>query len=243
MELGLIPDDRDIQDQEYQLKLTPKGERLLELLEPVVKGVDLSFAKSDEGSDEDEEVSWRMTVAPKEFNRMISQHLQRSAHARTEIRRIFLSMEAVKQMLSYLYRVERKKTIRKTDIYHRFFKWDPVKEYADRQGIEDATDVAAEHRCPFLLNILESLGIISQSSSDVTVELFLICEATVSLTEKQKDEDVQRLILRLSDAWKSKADQLDESELSMLREYYGKNFLTGEYYLDNAETVPVPSSS
>ena len=164
MELGLLVDDRKIgADKEYQLQLTPKGKQFAEILKPVFKKVDISFKDKN-----DDVPSWEMNAQPSAFNDAIKNFIQKNQKDGGFISRTFLEMHAVGLMLNYLYRVERKITISKASIYQGFFNAPFIASYCDQNGIEAATDTGAEHRCPFLLNILEALGIIKQGRSDWT---------------------------------------------------------------------------
>ena len=57
--------------------------------------------------------------------------------------------------------------IEKNEIYAGFFSFEPVIGFCNEVGIEPGTEESARHRCPFLLNILESLGRIDQEVSHV----------------------------------------------------------------------------
>ena len=102
----------------------------------------------------------------------------------------FLEMHAVGLMLNYLYRVKRKKIITKNSIYQGFFNAPFIASYCDRNGIEAATDIGAEHRCPFLLNILESLGVIKQDRSNIEVLQFVYSKQTMQLKSKETDKKI-----------------------------------------------------
>ena len=60
-------------------------------------------------------------------------------------------------------------TIKKSDIYEDFFNAPFVKQYLDRHGLENPTADVRCRRVPFLFNILEALGIINQSTSEIPI--------------------------------------------------------------------------
>ncbi len=82
-------------------------------------------------------------------------------------------------MLNYIYQIERKQDIAKSDIYKGFFEAPFVRAFCDQNGIETATEEGAKHRCPFLLNILETLGIIEQTRTNIMVNYFVISKHTI----------------------------------------------------------------
>jgi len=250
MELGLIPDDREFGPNEtYSLQLTAKGKRLYNALKQVISTVDLSLSGgANNGNDKlenedeiltngDEILTWRMAVRPEEFNRAIWRTLQADTAARNTARQIFLDMPAVAQMLNYLYRVERKLTVTKADIYRRFFASPDVAEYCDQRGIEGATEEGARHRCPFLLNVLEAIGLLEQNRNTVTLKTFLAAPVTLRINSREPDHVVAERVQRLIAAWPDHSEELSGDELSMLREAFGSTFLTQAYFLSTIETM------
>ncbi|UYN85536.1 MAG: DEAD/DEAH box helicase family protein [Cyclobacteriaceae bacterium] len=229
MELGLLVDDRKIgADTEYHLQLTPKGKQFAEILRPVFKTVDLSF------KDKSSKIpSWEMNAQPSEFNEAISKFIQKSKKDGSFITRTFLEMHAVGLMLNYLYRIERKATISKSSIYQGFFNAPFIASYCDQNGIEAATETGAEHRCPFLLNILEALGIIKQGRSDIELLQFVLSKQTIQLKPKESEQEV---FLRIEKILHEPA-KLTAEEVSLLKESFGKDFLTKNYFINNFKIV------
>jgi hypothetical protein len=250
MELGLVPDDREFgPGQTYPLELTAQGKRLYQALVPVINAVDLSFSSEADDNDLEEPengngapvsdevmLTWRMTVRPEEFNRAIWDYLQPNPVAKETVRQAFLSMPAASQMLNYLYRAERRLTVPKADIYRRFFALPEVKEYCDQHGVEIATE-SARRRCPFLLNILESLGLLKQDRSTVTLQTFLAASVTLRMSPRESDHEVVERLQRLVTAWPDRAVGIPDEELSRLREAFGPDFLTQDYFLSPLETM------
>ena len=233
MEMGLVTDDRTFGPQEsYELSLTPEGRKLYDFLEPFLSKIDLSFSRSSGGIP-----SWNMKLSPQDFNVKIWEFIKGDKRKREFVQKLFLHMHAVSQMLNYIYRIERKREIKKAFVYSGFFKAPFVRQYCDQNGIEIATEEGARHRCPFLLNILEAIGILSQTRDSVTVNKFLISKETVKLKPKESEGETISRINALIAYLTKKAKILDSEEVSLLKESFGKNFLTDKYYLSSFELL------
>jgi len=237
MELGVIPNDRELGlNENYSFQLTAKGKRLYDVLKPVFKIVDLSFYDKT-AQDDDYEKTWDMVTQAEKFNHAIWQFLQNDSVAKETVRQIFLAMPAVAQMLNYLYRVERQATVAKANIYGRFFTSPEVKEYCDQHGIEVATEEGAKHRCPFLLNILEAIGLVEQNRKTVTLKTFLIAPATLRMNHRESDKEVSERVQHVITVWSNHSETIPSEELSKLREAFGSAFLTPAYFLSTIETM------
>jgi len=229
MELGFIVDDRKIElDKDYQLQLTPKGENVAKILIPLIKTLDLSFKEKDTDIP-----SWEMNASPSDFNNALNEFINKNGKDGEYIISAFMEMHAVGFMLNYLYRVERKKSIFKGSIYKGFFKAPFIASYCDRNGIEAATETGAEHRCPFLLNILEALGIIKQGRSDINILSFILSKPTIQLKSKEPDKDIYGRIDKIV----TSPDTLSVEEISLLKEAFGKTFLTDKYFINNFRII------
>ena len=133
--MGLLVDDRTVaKDEDFKLELTPRGHDFYEILKSTIDRLDLSF----KGKNHDIP-SWDMTAPVEDFNVAIRDDLKKNKTHQDKIRSIFIEMHATRLMLNYLYRVERQKTISKSDIYAGFFKSPEVSKYCDQNGIEKAT--------------------------------------------------------------------------------------------------------
>ncbi|NJL60212.1 MAG: hypothetical protein HC887_11845 [Desulfobacteraceae bacterium] len=86
---------------------------------------------------------------------------------------------------------------------------------------------------PFLLNILESLKIIKQGRSDIEVLSFIISKATMQLKPKESEKDISERI----DNLEKSSDKLSKEDISLLKEAFGKDFLTDKYYLNSFRRV------
>ena len=233
MEMGLIVDDRNYgPGEEYNLALTPEGKKLYEILKPLIGKIDLSCSKGDA-----EIPSWNMTLRPQEFNVQIWNFIKEDKNKKEYVQKLFLNTHAVSQMLNYLYRVEREKVISKSAIYSEFFRAPFVKIYCDQNGIDVASEEGAKHRCPFLINSLEAIGVLTQTRDEVTLNKFLICKQTMQLQPKESEGNVSKRIENISNYLSKKIKKLDSTEESLLKEAFGKTFLTDKFYLNEYEIL------
>lgn len=227
MEIGLILDDRTLgNDTPFSLKLTPKGETFYSVLKPVIDKVDLSFKQKSKTVP-----SWEMTKNHQLINQEIENYLSKNPTFAKQIIKIFIDTNAVNLMLNYLYQIERKETITKAEIYGGFFSAPFVKDFCDRNGIEAATEEGAKHRCPFLLNILEAIGVIEQTRSEITMNYFVVSEHTIKLNEHEEPAKTLDTIKKI------KQNKLSSSATTLLREKFGKEFLTKNYYLKHFKYI------
>lgn len=227
MELGLIPDDRELgAEEQYRLKLTAKGVKLFEALNDFYPAIDLSFR-----IEKDRGLSWSMIREPKYFNEVIREYALEKPEASRVIGENFLSMHAAQQMINYLYRVERKRLVGKNSIYSGFFDAPFVKEYCDQNGIESATEEGARHRCPFLINILEALGIVEQDNTSINTKVFVIADFTMRMERSEPQNIIDNRVNTVVKAWPTQENLLDPDELSKLREAFGATFLTDQFWI------------
>ncbi|PST83187.1 hypothetical protein C7T94_11345 [Pedobacter yulinensis] len=229
MELGLVVDDRKVgADIDYELQLTPKGKEVAEALKPLFKKLDLTF----KGKDRDIP-SWEMNAQPSTFNEALRHFIQQYPKEGKLITKVLLDMHAVGLMLNYLYRVERKATITKNSIYQNFFKASFVANYCDRNGIEAATEEGARRRCPFLLNILEATGVIKQETSSIEVLEFVLSNQILAIQHNENEREIAERINKIENA----PDKLPKEEVSLLKETFGKEFLSEKYYLKTFKII------
>lgn len=231
MELGLIVDDRTLaKGEDFELKLTPKGNDFYKTLIPVFKGIDLSFR------DKEQDIpSWSMNAPVVTFNLAIRDFIDKDKKKEEQIRAMFLEMYAVRLILNYLYRVERQKTISKSNIYGGFFKSPEVSKYCDQNGIEEATEEGAKHRCPFLLNILEAIGVLENGRNRVEMKLFLVSPSLLKSGAKEPEELLKDRFEAVKKYYSEGKIAIRGNEISKLKEMFGKDFLTSQYYLERFE--------
>ncbi len=233
MELGILADDRKLRaDEVYKPTLTTLGQDLRNTLKSLLQRLDLKF-KKDDGS----VPSTRMSLDDQKYNRIVAEFLVKHPEARVLWMNTFFKMPAIVQMLLYLYEVARKVTIERSEIYHDFFSAPFVKQFCDHEGIEEATEEAARHRCPFLLNVLESCGVIEQDRRAVTVKKFVLTASVMRSHRRESIEEAEARAASLHGAWPDNEAALDPADVSMLRELFGRNFLTANYHLSEAEYI------
>ena len=233
MELGILEDDRRAPPGEaFVPKLTASGMELRELLAPRLQQLNLVFPREGDGVP-----SSNMAESEATFNAVIRDAMNESAEAKALIERIFLGMSAVRQMMRFLYQVARKVEVPRAEIYEQFFSAPFVRQFCDREGIEEATIEASKRRCPFLLNILDACGIIrGERSSVVVLKLALLAELVKS-TEREEPLVAETRLARLVEAWPANAAHMEDADLSILRELFGREFLTPRYHLQQFITI------
>ena len=231
-ELNLITDIR-LQDKtdKFVPELTQTGVRLWELFEPHIDRNDLII------SAQDDLYSSRMPKQAPFYNQIIARAREQNEELNDLYLAIMLNMPAVEQMLKLLYWEQIGVEIAKAWIYTNYFDSAAVQAFCDLVGIEPATEDGAKHRCPFLLNVLESCGVISQTSSNVTIQALALSPNMLRLAGDTGDASVQRL-QRITAGWASKTWSLDEGEVSQLRELFGDQFLTANYRIQRLIEAP-----
>lgn len=219
MEMGMLVDFRSDPSAGVKILLTPEGKELYDSLRPFLNSVDMSFKEGGKT-----EISWAMNNE-NTINSKIASFLETNTHAKELLSNMFIGMDAISLLLQYLYTVVKTKTIQKASVYEDFFCCPFVLRYCEIKGIEVPTNEGAKHRIPFLFNILETLGIIEQRRSDITVKYFFPTYYLMKLEEKEDPSVVAERINKLI------SGTLSEEELSMLRENLGADFGSNSYYL------------
>ena len=232
MELGLLTDDREYAEgQQYTLELTPLGKELYKAVGPLIGTIELDFPRGEDG------IPTSRMEDEGSINKVIRDFIGRDAAARTVVYRVFLQMHAVQQMLAFLYHISQKATIPRREIYEQFFQAPFVKQYCDQEGIEETTVTAAEHRCPFLLNILDACNIIDADRREVVVKTLALSPFLVKPYQGEENEKAVARLNALRAAWPDKPDTLSPEDVSILRELFGAQFLTSSYYLSSLEVI------
>lgn len=255
MELGLIIDFRqEALEQDFKIVLTKSGQQIYNILEPILSTIDFSF--NEEGK---AEISWSMNCEGT-INGIIRNYLNENQSAKKLLRKVFLKMDAVNMLLKYLYSIQRKIRITKVEVYADFFEAPFVKNYLERHGLENPTESVIVRRVPFLFNILESLGIINQDRRNIQVLAFVPAREVIKLNSKEKNDEIDSRISRIIDFNKELSsmrsvellniaaeqetiyniEKIQEryfsaDEISLLKESFGKDFLTENYYLQIEE--------
>jgi superfamily II DNA or RNA helicase len=223
MEMGLLLDFRKEINDTFSLTLTNNGKRVYNELQDLLANIDFSFSTTSKS-----EISWTM-VCESTINQSIRDYLNQHPNKQSTIRDILLEMDAVNLLLKYLYIIPCKTNILKKDIYDDFFNAPFVKQYLDRNGLDSPTEEVRRRRIPFLFNILEALGIINQTSSEIEVLTFVPVKEIFRLNDKETEDIVNDRIYKFKNGIELKAN-----EVSRLKELYGSDFLTKYYYLSRS---------
>ena len=226
MEMGLVVDDRSIAEEQQELLLTEEGNKLYAILQVLISALDFTF--KDKSS---KEFSWEFEKSTDFYTQFITKFLSAHDKERKIYTKIMLGMDAIQQLVNFIYVDLRAAQESKNVIYTTFFKSSAVQQYCDRNGIEPPTDTGAEHRIPFLLNILESMSIIRSDRSNIYVEKLLLCNTIVRIDNEETPNVLNQRKLDITD------NKLDAETISKMRERLGKTFLTPDYYLKNYELI------
>ena len=219
MEMGMLVDFRGDSSAGVQLLLTQNGKEMYKHFKSFLDSLDMSF--NDGGKTE---ISWTMNNESS-INSLIADFVNANLQAREMYSMMFLNMDAISLLLKYLYTIERNSVIQKSKIYEGFFNCPFVLRYCEVRGINPPTNEGAKHRIPFLFNILESLNIIEQKRSEITIKHFVPTYDLIKFEEKEDREVVNERINKLL------TNTLNEVDLSRLRENFGANFGTPDYFL------------
>ena len=232
MELGLIDDDRlRASDNNQPFTLSPSGAEIRALLEPELVGANLGFPVDADGVP-----SSRMNEDESYYNCLIARALTRVDRAgKLKLYEVFIGMHAVQQMMAFLYQILRRRTVEKRIIYEGFFATPFVRRFCEQEGIEEASIEAARRRCPFILNVLESCGVVTLSRSDVVINRLLITPSLVQPFAREDRAATMNRFNLLRNAWPNNAENIPAEDLSILRELFGANLLTDDYTWTNAE--------
>lgn len=228
MELGLIVDDRKVEDKEdksvYQ-NLTKKGEVLYKILKKYAS--DPSFFEFKDSSKV--KVSWEMIHKEQYFNDFIK-NLPLSE--KEELMSIFFNMDAVQHLCKYLFHEnQNKQDFIRREVYDGYFDTPFIKEYFEINGIKQDSDRGAERRLPFIINILESFEVVKF----VNRSMFKVVKLPkVSFLYSNKVENQARNKEAVEKYYSSSGRILPESiTLTELRSLFGKDFLTDNYFVKN----------
>ncbi|MCY3555083.1 MAG: helicase-related protein, partial [Gemmatimonadetes bacterium] len=233
MELGILEDDRRVPSaDDFVPSLTPLGRSLRDVMFASLSETNLEF---DIG--EDEIPSTRMSENEDFYNTIVCTEVNRNPEARKVIYRVIFGMHAIQQMLSFLYQIARQQTIYRAYIYGNFFQAPFVKQYMDREGIVEATKEASRRRCPFLLNLLAAAGLIETRQNEVQVLRFVVFPELVRSHQGEPIEDAEKRLECLLEAWPDRPDRLSHSDLTILKELFGPEFLTSTYMFDEITLI------
>ena len=227
MELGLLQDDRTIPGNDDVFpELLPLGHEVRKVLKPVLQQLDLTLPPDEEGIP-----SSRMQEEESVYNAAIRNRVDSDPEAGRVIRNAILGMPAVRQMLAFLYHISRKETVERSYIYERFFQAPLVQRFMEQEGIKEASPEAAKRRCPFLLNLLDALGVIESDRHKVTVRQFVIIPDLVRPHAGEDGAVSRKRAQAMKAVWPNHPEALSDKDLTVLRELFGANLFTADYSL------------
>lgn len=228
MELGLITDSRR-NPQGSPLELTPDGRAVFDLLKKYVSDPkELEFQPRDGAT-----YGSTMPLSDDAYGDFVFKIYSKDADARKLFERVFFGMDAVQQMARFLYEIVRKSVVERSYIYENFFEAPFVKQYCDRNGIEEATIEASKRRCPFLLHILRALGVVGwENRSEVVVRRMVLTPEMVKITHREPPAAAATRLAAFAGRWEDSDYPIDDADLSIGRELYGRDFLTDQFHLD-----------
>lgn len=224
MELGLLYDDRNPEEEEREKifsHLTPIGKKIYDILNRNVHAPD--FYEFTSGGKT--EISWQMKHDEMFFNDFVR---SLSAEDRTTIENILLNMDAVKQMLIYLFRENKNRVeFTKKDVYHNYFSAPYICHYFEMNGIDIPTEEGAKHRLPFILNLLYSINIIQfKGASSFIIQRLPLSRSLFEGTNLSHSPD--ELLNAVKQFYMSNIP-VEQEICSELKQLFGKDFLTDAY--------------
>jgi hypothetical protein len=230
MEMKLLVDFRNnALEEDFKLKLTENGEQLYERLKPLLNRIDFSFNTSGKKG----ELTWMMNCESTINNSLLS-FLNDNPEIKNTVRDIFLEMDALNLFLKYLYKSYEKIEFSKNEIYSDFFEAPFVKSYLDRKGIEKPSEEAAKRRIPFLINLLEAIGIIQQKRSVITLLGFYpnihLFKSIIENSDIELNPD--EITNKVNEFFNTGNYSFEPIEETILKEEFGRKFLTQNYYLE-----------
>ncbi|MFM6007517.1 MAG: DEAD/DEAH box helicase, partial [Sphaerospermopsis kisseleviana] len=237
MELGILEDDRKIPNYEnWKPALTPLGYKLRQVLEQVLRNHQeyLIFPMQDDGVP-----GTQMKKTELYYNQLIMNTIERNKEAKKIVLGLFLNVPAVQQMMAFLYHIVRTNQVEKQRIYQDFFSTPFVKRFCEQEGIEPASEEASKRRCPFLLNILNACGIIENNRSDIKIKKLMLIPNLVKSVQDEDETLTKTRYETVKAAWTNNANMLDNHDLSIVRELFGSDFLTQNYYLIDLDYIEV----
>lgn len=225
MGMGLIVDDRKSLQPLAKLELTENGMDLYKILKPLISGLDFSFKEKAKG------ISWEMTQDSKYYVKAIYSYLASHQKLQPKYLKILLQFDAFRQMLDFVYKDCKTLTIEKRAFYQAFFDTAEVSHYCEYNGIEIPTSVAREHRAPFLVSTLETIGLVSTSTSTITIQKMILTKSLFESTGFNADqiEACEEAIVNRN------TTNLDEIEIEKCKEMFGPDVFSYNYRIGNIE--------
>lgn len=224
MELGLIIDDRKSENKDertiYQ-NLTRKGEILYRILKKYA--IDPNFFDFKQSTKV--EVSWEMVNQEQYFNDFIK---NLPSEEKKELEKIFFEMDAVQHFLRFIFHEnQNKETYIRNEIYPVYFNTPFIKEYFEINGIKQSSDEGAKRRLPFIINILESFGIL-QFVNRSEFKLVKIPKTKFLYSNREENQEKNQEAVR---NYYLNGVLPETVILVELKSLFGKDFLTPNYFI------------
>lgn len=225
MELGLLYDDRNPVDEnegETFTHLTSAGKMLFEILNKHVADPNNFYAFRIGGKTEN---SWQMINNEIFYNDFIK---RLPASDKEPLRQIFFEMDAVKQMLRFLFHMNKnREKFTKSDIYSTYFNAPYIQQYFDMNGITIPTEEGAKHRLPFILNILDAFGILEFiGQSEICLKQLPLDSCLFVSDNCSADE-----LISATKCYYESGILPSKQQLIELRSLFGIEFMTSTYFI------------
>ena len=171
------------------------------------------------------EVSWQMVHDESYFNAFVRALPDKD---RALLADAFFQMDAVKQMMIYLFR-ENKNTqdFVKANVYENYFNAPYIQRYFEMNGISIPTVEGAKHRLPFILNILDAFGIIEfNGPSKFRILRFPLVKALFEGTDFESTPEEMLLAVK---KYYISGVSIPPTLTGELKQMFGADFLTDRY--------------
>lgn len=114
-------------------------------------------------------------------------------------------------------------------------KWNEYcKLYFPDYSVLEATPEASRRRCPFLLNLLAAAGVVQTDRQKIHVIKFVLLPSLAKSSYGENEEQAAKRLRFVQAAWPNREADIPADDLSILRELFGKEFLTDEYVFQEA---------
>lgn len=224
MGMKLLVDDRKSLEPLNALELSENGCKLYNLLKPVIKKMNFAFKTKDKG------YSWDMEEEPEKFVKMIKSFLFANKDKLTNYIEIMLEFDAVRQAINFIYKDARAETITKKIFYENLFETQEVINYCEYNGIGIPSLEGRNHRAPFIVSILETMGIVSCTRSEIHVNKMLLFNFMFGNDVTNEDiEKCKKAIIERDESI------LDASLVEICKELFGKDIFEYDYWINNIE--------
>lgn len=224
MGMQLLVDDRKSLEPLSSLALTDSGVKLFNILKPVIKKMDFTFKDKDKG------YSWELKERPEKYVSMIKAFLFVNKNKLSEYIDIILNFDAVKQAINFIFKDARSQEISKSVFYENLFETREVQNYCEYNGIEVPSYEARKHKAPFIVAVLETMGLVETSMSSIRVNKMLLFDFMFGNDMTTAD------IIKCKKAILNRdTSELDNALEEKCKELFGKEIFDYDYWINNIE--------